>query len=342
MGEMARRVQVQLVIAGLLLASQAAAQVKSSSTLVSYSFDEGDLATGPDTFSVFAHAKGTVTLSLTSHLSGYRSVGIRDIAGDGDFPELQGYFHCREKGKLFLHFGLMTATPHEELNVALAGPKWFTLRKDGIGFWLKSQEGYLCQVSDSMPKKLFFLSPFTWYVVNLAYDIDRGAYDLVIQKEGQPKPIVSLTGQVNAPNQPGSAVDKFSFIGDKGEDTSNVAYYVDDVVVGTDEAVVQLPFVAPGRRKLFIDYWNESQRQVRSRPGPLEVIELADLGIRSREIQLLRSEGLWDLLLQLIAGNHRTDIPPSVSMEARQVLRAVSLWKRGCEAMEEGETRVAL
>src|SRR5262249_24667000 len=160
-------------------------------------------------------------------------------------------------------------------------------------------------------------------------------YDLVIQKEGQPKPIVSLIGQANAPNQPGSAVDKFSFIGDKGEDTSNVAYYVDDVMVGTDEAVVQLPFVAPGRTKLFFDYWNESQLQVRSRPGPLEVIELADLGIRSKEIQLLRSEGLWDLLLQLIAGHHRPDIPQSASMEAHQVLHAVSCWKQGCEAMEK-------
>src|SRR5215510_3328914 len=111
MGEMARRVQIQLVIAGVLLASQAAAQMNSLNTLVSYSFDEGDLATGPDTFSVFADSKGTVTLSLTSHLSGYRSVEIRDVAGDGDFPELQGYFRRRDKGKLFLHFALMTATP---------------------------------------------------------------------------------------------------------------------------------------------------------------------------------------------------------------------------------------
>ena len=340
---MARRVQIQLVIVGLLLASQAAAQLNSSNILVSYSFDDGDLATGPDTFSVFAHAKGTVALSLTSHLSGYRSIEIRDVAGDGDFPELQGYFHRRDKGKLFLHFALMTAAPHEELNIALAGPEWFTLRKDGIGFWLKSQEGYLCQVSDSMPKKLFLLSPFVWYVVNVAYDIDRGTYDLAIDKEGQPKPIVSLSGQMNAPNQPGSVVDKFSFIGDKGEDTSNATYYVDDVVVGTDEAVVQLPFVAPGRRKLFIDYWNESERRLRSRPGPLEVIELSDLGIRSREIQLLRDEGLWDLLLQLISGKkRRADIPHDLSAESSRLLQAVGFWKDACEAMTKGEAKAAL
>ncbi len=340
---MARRVQIQFVVLTLLLAPVFTAQLNPSHVLVSYSFDDGDLASGPDTFSVFAHAKGAVTLSSASQLSGYRSVEIRDVASDGDFPELQGYFHPRDKGKLFLHFALMTATPYEELNIALAGPEWFTLRKNGIGFWLKTQEGYLCQYSDSMPKKLFLLDAFVWYVANVAYDIDYGVYDLVIHKEGQPKPVVSLTKQPNASNQPGSAVDKFSFIGDKGEDTSNVAYYVDDVIVGIDEAIIQLPFVAPGRRKLFIDYWSESQRQLRSKPGPLEVMELSDLGIRSKEIQSLRSEGLWDLLLQLISGKKRqTEIPYAVSTESNQLLHAVGFWKQGCEAMKKGEATAAL
>jgi tetratricopeptide (TPR) repeat protein len=343
MGKMARRVQIQFIVLTLLLAAAATAQLNPSNLLVSYSFDDGDLATGPDTFSIFAHAKGTVTLSSASHLSGYRSVEIRDVASDGDFPELQGYFHPRDKGRLFLHFALMTATPFEELNIALAGPEWFRLRKNGIGFWLKTLKGYLYQVSDSMPKKLFLLEPFVWYVVNVAYDIDHGAYDLVIHKEGQPRPVVSLTRQVNAPNQPGSAVDKFSFIGDKGEDTSNVAYYVDDVIVGIDEAIIQLPFVAPGRRKLFIDYWSESQRRLHSKPEPLEVMELSDLGIRSREIQSLRREGLWDLLLQLISSKkQRSVIPDDVSTESSQLLHAVGFWRESCEAMKKGETTAAL
>ncbi len=340
---MARRIQFQLVILTALLASVATAQFDPASVLVSYSFDDGDQVTGPDTFSVFAHAKGTVTLSTTSHLSGYRSVEIRDVAGDGDFPELQGYFHPRETGKLFLHFGLMVATPSEELNIALAGPEWFTLRKNGIAFWLKTQSGYLYQVSDSMPKKLFLLEPFVWYVVNVAYDIDAGTYDLVIQKEGQPKPVISLRKQANAPNQPGSTIDKFSFIGDKGEDTSNVAYYVDDVIIGIDEAIIQLPFVAPGRRKFFIDYWNDSQRQLRSRPAPLEVMQLSDLGVRSRQIQSLRREELWDLLLQLISGEkRRTNIPNNISAENVPVLQAVAIWREACEAMKNGELKIAL
>ncbi|MSO22450.1 MAG: hypothetical protein EXQ58_04170 [Acidobacteria bacterium] len=83
--------------------------------------------------------------------------------------------------------------------------------------------------------------------MNAAYDIDKGSYDLVIHKEGIEKPVVSLTGQANVSNQPGSAVDKFSFIGDTNEEKSNVTYYVDDVIVGIDESIIRLPFVAPGR-----------------------------------------------------------------------------------------------
>lgn len=332
-----------LVIVFYLLVAAAPAQINPSNILVSYSFDDGEVATGPDTFAVFAKSRGTVRLNAANRLSGYRSVEIRDMAGDGDFPELQGYFEPRPKGQLFLHFALMTATPYEELNIALAGPQWFRLRKDGIGFWLKTREGYLCQVSDSMPKKLFLVEPFVWYVVNAAYDIDRGNYDLVIHKEGQKEPVISLARQVNAPNQPGSAVDKFSFIGDTGEDKSNVTYYVDDVIVGIDESIIQLPFVAPGRRKLFIDYWNESQRAQRSQPRPLEAIELSDFGIRQKEIDALRAAGLWELLLRLIAGQPRQpDIPQDASIENSRLLQAVALWGDGTKALKGGKAALAL
>ena len=54
---MARRVQIQSLILTLLLVTVVTAQLNPSNLLVSYSFDDGDLASGPDTFSVFAHAK---------------------------------------------------------------------------------------------------------------------------------------------------------------------------------------------------------------------------------------------------------------------------------------------
>jgi len=323
--------------------SAASAQSGSSNVLVSYSFDDAQLATGPDTFAVFSKSRGTVRLNATSKLSGYRSVEIRDVAGDGDFPELQGYFAPRSKGKLFLHFAFMTATPYEEFNIALAGPEWFTLRKDGIGFWLKTREGHLCQISDSMPKKLFLLEPFVWYVLNVTYDIDHGTYDLLAHREGIEKPIVSLERQANGPNQPGSAVDKFSFIGDTGEDKSNVTYYVDDVLVGIDESIVHLPFVAPGRKKLFIDYWSEAQRNRHSQPAPIEAIGLADFGIRQKEMDALKAAELWELLLQLISGRAvASDVPRQTSAELQQLLQGVALWSEGVKALKEKKAVDAL
>ena len=221
---------------------------------------------------MFAHAKGTVTLSRNFRFSGYSSIEIRDVAGDKDFPELQGYFALRDHGTLFAHFAFLTTDPQQELNIALAGPQWFTLRKDGIAFWIKTEEGFLYHVSDSIPKKLFPVTPFVWYLVDVRYDIGAGTYDLTIHEETKPNPILSLINQKNAPNQPGSGVDKFSFIGDAGEDTSNVVYYVDDVIVGVDETVTQLPFIAPGRRKLFVDNWNDCHKLASQKPHYLPVV----------------------------------------------------------------------
>ncbi len=292
---------------------------------------------------MFKNAKGTVTLSSAFRFSGYSSIEIRDVAGDRDFPELQGYFARRDKGKLFLHFAFLTTDPYQELNIALAGLQWFKLRKDGIAFWVKTEEGFLYQISDSIPKKLFLLKPFVWYLVDVRYDIDSGTYDLAIHEETKQKPILSLFHQKNASNQPRSAVDKFSFIGDAGEDTSNVVYYVDDVIVGVDEKVTQLPFIAPGRRKLFVDYWNEYHKSVAERPNYLPVVSLMDFGIYSQEIQVLRQQGALGLVGDLIAGH---EIPPDtlkgLSPECARLLQAISDWNVGRKRLEKGETAEAL
>jgi hypothetical protein len=88
-------------------------------------------------------------------VSGHRSVELRDVAGDGDFPELQGYFPVRGKGHLFFHFAFLTTDPKQELNIALAGPRYFQLEKDGIAFWLGTRDGRLVHHSDRIPKRLF-------------------------------------------------------------------------------------------------------------------------------------------------------------------------------------------
>ena len=339
---MVRRIQISTVTLLILAVLTAIAQV-SSDILVSYSFDDGNIATGPDTFAVFKNAKGTVALSSTFRFSGYSSIEIRDVAGDGDFPELQGYFVRRDTGKLFLHFAFLTTDSYQELNIALAGPQWFKLRKDGIAFWLKTEEGFLYQISDSIPKKLHLLKPFVWYLVDARYDIDGGTYDLVIHKETIQKPILSLTHQENASNQPGSTVDKFSFIGDAGEDTSNVVYYVDDVIVGVDEKIIQMPFVAPGRRKLFVDSWNEYYKSAAKRPQYLPAVSLMDFGIFPQQIQALRQQGALGFVGDLIAGQ---EIPPEtlrrLSPECARLLHAISDWNAARIKLEKGDPVGAL
>ena len=345
---MARRVPrppVALALALTLappLAARDGVTSGDSRALVSYSFED-ELATGPDTFAVFQRSAGRVNLTRALRFSGYRAVEIEDVAGDGEFPELQGYFSLRESGKVYAHFALLATDAQETLNVALAGPRGFALGKDAIAFWLLSRDGFLCHVSDSMPKKLFEIRPFVWYLVDVAYDIDAGRYDLAIREEGARDALVHLVGQVNAASQPGSGVDKFSFIGDSGEDTSNVVYYVDDVVVALDEPVLQADFVAPGRRKLFVDAWSEWQKLVRKRPGCLPALTLADLGVGTEQAAALEREGAlaaFDDLLGAGALEARGLSLPTAA-EPRRLLEGALLHRRGCAALAEGQAEAA-
>lgn len=235
------------------------------SVLASYTFDEAfrgspSQTSGPDTFRVFERARGSVTRTTHFRLSGEHSLELRDVAGDGDFPELMGFFELRESGQLYAHFAFLVVDPDQELNVAFIGPGGFRLAEDGFAFWLRSLDGVLCHVSDSMPKKLFRLEAFTWYLVDVLYDIDRGIYQLGIEEEGAAEPLVALADQPNAGNHPGSAVSTFSFVSDPFEDRSEVVYYVDDIVLGAERDIGPGRFVAPGRRKLFVEMQVEERR----------------------------------------------------------------------------------
>jgi len=257
--------------------------------LASYSFDDDDIATGPDTFAIFEHAKGHVDLVSDVRHSGYSSVRITDVAGDGDFPEVQGYFRTVEQGTLRFQFAIFVATPREPFNIALAGPQHFTMEKDGIAFWLKSKDGFLCHVSDGIPKKLFAIEPFVWYSIDATLDIADGTYDLTITKENRNGPIVELKKQPNATQSPGSSVWMFSFVGSVFEDDSNVRYYIDDVTVTSSAAGTPPPYVAPGRRKLFIDRWREMQKAASTRKDCPPVIDFADVGGSARDVVAARS-----------------------------------------------------
>ena len=92
----------------------------ASNTLVWYDFEEEAVETGPYTLMVFEGAKGSVSLSSLYRYSGYRSVEIKDVAGDGKFAELQGFFTDKWHGYLFIHFAMLIVETEEPMHGALA------------------------------------------------------------------------------------------------------------------------------------------------------------------------------------------------------------------------------
>jgi hypothetical protein len=335
---MAGRVPLAALGLALLLASPTRAA--GPAVLVRYGFDDDAIETGPDTFAVFRAAHGRVGLSSVFRRSGYRSVEIRDVPGNGDFSELQGYFPEQRTGHVFAHFALLTARPEEELNVALAGPQRFRLGKDGIAFWLATREGRFVHVSDSIPKKLAPVHGFVWYEVDVAYDVEAGLYDLTIHEEGRPEPVVALRGQPGAARQRGSAVDVFSFISDPMEDASDVTYFVDDVVIATRRDVAVPPFVAPGRRKLFVDAFAELRRTQDEKVRCLPAVSLRDFGISWSGPLGARGLTLLEDALRSGSQDEASRLPAD---DARgRVVRAAAQWREGCDALDRRDATTAL
>jgi hypothetical protein len=314
------RLRVATGLLCALAAANAFAQGEGGTTLVRYSFDDGQVDTGPDTFAVYENARGSVELASEWRVSGAHSVEIRDVAGDGDFPELVGGFEPRRDGVLFAHFALLVSDPNETANAVLAGPAGFHLGKDAIAFWLLVRDGWLGHVSDSIPRRLLRPRPFVWYRVDLAYDVARGRYDLTVGEEGRKDPVVQLTDQPNAASQPRSTVDRFSFVGEAGGDDSNAVYYVDDILIGTDRSVALEPLVAPGRRRLFIEALVDERERLRERMRCPLASEPAELGLSAAQARALLDGTLDDARLR----------------------DGVRRWVQGCAALESGDGVTAL
>ena len=115
---MVERIRIAALIT--LLAAATAFAVEPSQVLVEYGFDH-EVPTGPDSLRVIQNARGRVALTEAFRFSGYSSVELRDVPGDHDFPELQGFFPEVKDGHLFIQLALLTPDPRQELNIALAG-----------------------------------------------------------------------------------------------------------------------------------------------------------------------------------------------------------------------------
>jgi hypothetical protein len=344
MAKLARRLRATSVALALAAGQAPAAAAPGGArggVLVDYSFDDAQIETGPDTFAAFELARGRVGLATALRFSGFRSLEVADAAGDGDFPELQGYFALRREGVLYLHFALLVADPREELNVALAGPGGFQLGPDGIAFWLTTRDGMLAHVSDSIVRRIVPLRPFTWYRVDVAYDVGRGSYDLAVAEERALTQLVLLQDQPGAASQTGSAVDKFSFIGDL-RDASRVRYFVDDVVIGTDAAVAQLPFVAPGRRKLFFDAWLEERARVRDRIACPPVAGADDLGVTPATARAVLAARAAQAAAARGLEAPADAVTTVLSRDEATALDALALFAQACAALEGGDAEHAV
>ncbi len=292
--------------------------------LAGFSFEaDEDLDTGPDSLRVFERGRGEVALGQEFRISGTTAVVLRDVADDGDFPELLVFFDEQRSGKIWLHFAFLLTSTEHELNIGLAGPAGFGLGRDGLSFWLALRPGeggtpgWLVHLSDSIPRKLFRPRPFTWSIVDVVLDLDAGTYDLVIQEEGRAsqdrEPLVELHDQPTVAGHRRVGIDKFSFIGDRGSDESAVEYWIDDVVVATERPVELPDFLAPGRRRLFVE----------------RLSALVEIPARTCPPVL----GPQDFAPRRATGE---------SYEPEQLGRAWESWSRGCAALERGDFEEAL
>ena len=320
---------LEIAASGVSLAATA------DNILADFSFDDGNLASGPDSFMVFEYAKGSVLLNNEFVFSGSHSVEIRDVAGDGDFPELQGYFPVQRNGILHFHFSMLLTGLDDDFHLALAGPRNFEFEKDGIAFWMALREGEIWQYSQGRPKTLFQPQTFTWYHVDVSYDIEAGIYDLVMREEHNPDPIIELFDQPNVISVKNSAINKFSFAGDIQTNLSNAVYYIDDILVTTSEEIFDQKLIAPGRRRLFMDHWLEIRRNSQGELTCLPLVAQEDiLNPDNAGTQVIQGASLV-LLGRIVAGEQvgpaeLEDAPLSV----QPVLQAMTLWKQGCQQLE--------
>jgi hypothetical protein len=343
---------------------------RADSVLVQYGFDS-TLPSVEDGFYIFENSRGFVEPTSAVRFSGYRALELQEAAVDGTFVELQGVVPPITSGEVLFHFAFLVRNPEEELNIAVAGPAHFYMRRDGIAFWLKTIDGMLFHHSDSLPRRLFKLRANIWYVVDVVFHVEAGTYDLRILTPQAPTPPVLLEDQPNAINAPGSKLAKISFIGDL-EDRSTVHYFIDDVELRALSTPLRLtiptiatggtpahfrtlsappasaPTTGPERdfiyqgapsspRRTYFDEYLELKKLELSLPQCLPVTSLRDFGVLPA---LLKSDAVLqqEVRQAMKLPSAQFTSPPIFTT---RVAAGVFLWRRGCQELIDGKIQEA-
>ena len=143
-----------------------------------------------------------------------------------------------------------------------------------------------------------------------------------------------LENQKNSSNNPKSVVNMFSFVTDPFTDKSNLTYYVDDVIIGIDKEILKTKFVAPGRKKYFVDMWDEYQYKLRLKPGCLPAIHPYDFGIDDDQMDSLEKHGLLNYINDIANGKpFPKEQAKHISTEHLDILNVIYQWNQGCQLL---------
>lgn len=326
---MAGRISTKLVALTLVLASHIA--LAQQATIVSYDFDGGLLQSGPDTFQVFRNNLNKAELSYELAHSGSASIHLTDPVGDLDFVEFQGYFAPQDSGVLTLGFSFLITGEENAFSVALTGERKYQLHKRGINFWLTYDGEWLRNYNNSIPKKVLRPEAFHWYTVRTELNFDVGRQNLLIMDE-----YGDVVYEAEAlPMAPGvhniHTVQEFSIVGDIYDKVSS-DFFIDSFFI-TSSTSLPRKLVAPGRRMLFVDRWNDYQATVQGKLRCLPAINLDDIGIDDEDLAAIFTGNEMDALLRLTSetwqdGNGAvTHLHPG--------LQALTHWRRACELLEK-------
>jgi len=341
----------------------------ADSVLVQYGFD-GTLPSIADGFYIFENSRGFVEPTNAVRFSGYRSLELQEAAVDGTFVELQGVVKPITEGDVLFHFAFLVRNPEEELNIAVAGPEHFFMRRDGIAFWLKTIDGALFHHTDSLPRRLFKLQANIWYVVDVVFHVTAGTYDLRILTPQASNPPVLLEAQPNAINAPGSKLAKISFIGDL-EDRSTVHYFIDDVELRVLSTPLRLTIPtrptrstestpahartlsAPSTPNSTRDFIHKGTPSSPRRSYFDEYLELKKLELQLPQCLPATSLRDFGLLPSTLNGDAvlRDEVRQAIKFPSSQfaslptfttpVATGILLWRRGCQALLDGQVKEA-